>query len=79
MQETIHVIRASQKTKAELIALVFDREEWGFIEPNIPERLWNENGGNCHPPVTVIDKRANKPVQIIEEGIKRGVFYKTKI
>lgn len=78
-KEPMHVIQASRLTKAELIALLFKDKEWGFIEPNLPERFWKECGGDFHPPLYVYDKRVNpiRPINLIELGIQKGLFYKT--
>jgi len=77
-KEPIHVVKASFMTKSELIAIIFDRKYWGAIEPEIPLMYNRDFGGTLHGPAHVFDKRKKRCLNLIEEGIKKGIIYKTQ-
>lgn len=69
----IHVIKASRLTKAELIALVYPREDWGHLK-DIPAVLWK----TYHAPTHVLDTRTNEIVNLINRGIELNKIFITK-
>ena len=66
----IHITTASFKSKAELIYLIYGREEWQHINADIPKKYWNK----VHIPSYVYDSRTKKIVNLMEEGIKRNLI-----
>ncbi len=68
----IHITTASQKTKAELIALVYSREEWGYII-DLPINIRDQ----YHLPTHILDTRTMKIINLIDRGIEQKKIYKT--
>jgi len=72
-ENPIHIIKASWLTKAELILLIFGRDEWQFFNTEIPKREWMW----YHPGTHVIDTRTKKIFNILDAGVEKGLIYKT--
>ena len=76
-QLPIHIVQASRLCKIYLTYLVFGKNDTEkYVNLDIKEKFWKENGGSFHPPICVTDVRKVKPINLIELGLKRGVFYK---
>jgi len=69
----IHEVIASMMPKELLILYVFGYEDSVNYDPDIPEMFWT----NHHPPSHVFDKSTKRPLNLIQEGIKRNFIYKT--
>lgn len=73
MKEPIHETVAAKKNKAELLELIYGKDQWQHFNTKIPQKFWNR----FHAPTHVIDNRTNEIINLVDEGIKRGLIYKT--
>ena len=73
MTEPIHEITASQKSKAELLKLIYGKEQWQHFATEIPKEHWEK----FHPPTHVMDTRSGEVINLVDEGIRRGLIFKT--